>query len=161
LALEEVKGLAHGGGGGAKIDEAGLAALIPDGNLRLGDEGLGGIKLSADAGENSGGGTTILGIASGTVGRGAACETRSVGRVCPGQRAIGYRICVHVLIAPPILALYVLEPFEFVCAQHLASIVHVGVVPSEWLGHPLVHADVEVRHDDHGGLEALSEVEGL
>src|SRR5262249_35263589 len=126
LALEQVKGLTHGGRGGAKIDEPGFAALVADGNLRLGYESLRGIELTANAVENSGVGATILGIASVLVVRGAACEERALGRVRAGQRAIGYRIRVHVLVASPILALYLLEFFELVRAQHLAAVMHVG-----------------------------------
>ena len=42
--------------------------------------------------------------------------------------------------------------------DHLAAIERLLRV-GERLGHPVVHPEVEVRHDEHGSLEALGEVE--
>ena len=78
-----------------------------------------------------------------------------------GQRAVGDGVVIDVLVAAPVPALDVLELLQLLGAQHLAAVVHVRVVPGERLRHPVVHADVEVGHDDDGRLQALGEVEGL
>jgi hypothetical protein len=78
-----------------------------------------------------------------------------------GERAVRDGVAVDVLIAAPVPALALLELLERLGVQHLAAIVHVGVVPGERIRHPVVHADVEVRHDDDGRLQPLGEVEGL
>ena len=62
---------------------------------------------------------------------------------------------------PQSLPFEVLELLKLLGVQHLAAVVHVRVVPSERFGHPVVHADIEIGHDDDRGLQALGKVEGL
>ena len=54
-----------------------------------------------------------------------------------------------------------LELVERLGVQHLAAVVHVRVVPGERIGHPVVHADVEIGHDHHRRLQPLGQIEGL
>ena len=146
---------------GAEVDEAGLAALVSDGDLGLRHQRSGGIELAADAVEHAGVDAAVLGVAGVLVVGGAAGEEGALGWMRAGKRAVGHGIAVDVLVAAPVLALELLELVELLRVQHLAAIVDVLVVPGEGVDHPLVHADVEVGHDDDGRLQPLGEVEGL
>ena len=85
----------------------------------------------------------------------AAREVRRL-RMHARQRAIGNAVTVLVEVA-----IELLELRDLLLAQHLAAIGAVAVVPLQVAAHPVVHADVEVRHHEHRGLQALGEIERL
>ena len=100
-----------------------------------------------DVGALAVGGVLVVPGTAGEVGR-----LRVVGA---GQRAPADAVAVDVLV-PGEPA----QPLQLLLAEHLAAIEGpVGV--GEGLGHPVVHAQVEVGEDEDRGLEALGHVEGL
>ena len=50
---------------------------------------------------------------------------------------------------------------EHLRRHHLAAVDLLRVVPLEGLDQPFLHADVEIEHDEDGGLQAVGQVEGL
>ena len=73
-----------------------------------------------------------------------------------GIGAVGDAVAVDVEIAAELLA-----GVEHLGGHHLAAVVFAGVVPCERMAEPVVHADVEVEHDEDRRLQAVGEVEGL
>jgi hypothetical protein len=71
-----------------------------------------------------------------------------------GQRAIRNAIAVHVEVAMEFF-----ELLDLVFRVDLAAVWHVVVVPLEIGAHPVVHADVEIRHHHDRGLQPLGEIE--
>ena len=57
------------------------------------------------------------------------------------------------------VALELGELLDFFQAEDAATVGLIVIVPLEARDHPIVHADVEVGHDEDGGLEALGEIE--
>ena len=53
------------------------------------------------------------------------------------------------------------QRFDFFFRQDLAAVRPIGVVPLELGAHPVVHADVEVGHHEHRGLQPFGEIERL
>ena len=76
-------------------------------------------------------------------------------RVHAGQRARGDAVAVDVEVARELLDRS-RAPRR---SEHLAAIGTIAVVPREPLAHPVVHADVEIPHDEHRRLKTLGEVE--
>ena len=77
-----------------------------------------------------------------------------------GKGPPGDAVAVHVRIAPELA-----EPADVLLEllfgpDHLAAIERLLGV-GEGIGHPVVHAQVEVGHQEDRGLEALREVEGV
>ena len=73
----------------------------------------------------------------------------------PGQRAVRDAVAVDVLVAAPLA-----DRLQRLRRQHLAAVERrLGI--RERLGHPVVHAEVEIGHHEDRRLEALGEVEGL
>ena len=87
---------------------------------------------------------------------GAAGEEGALGRVGAGIGAVGDAVAVDVEIAAEAL----LHVFEILFGEHLAAVVRAGVVPLERFGHVVVHAEVEVGHDDDRRLETFGQIEG-
>ncbi len=69
--------------------------------------------------------------------------------------AVGDAVAVHIDVAAELAA-----GVELFRRQHLAAVEGAAVVPGERLHQPLVHADVEVEHDEDRGLQAVGEIEG-
>ena len=46
-------------------------------------------------------------------------------------------------------------------AEELAAVRPIAVVPFKVIAHPVVHADVQVQHHDHRGLQSVRQVECL
>ena len=85
-----------------------------------------------------------------------AGAAREVGRHAgAGQRPVGNAVAVDVLVAAPVA-----DAGQRLGVEHLAAIERLGRV-LERVGHPGVHAEVEVAHHEDGRLQALGEVEGV
>ncbi len=61
----------------------------------------------------------------------------------PRQRAPGNAIPIDILVPAEVLA-----GLEFLGRHDFAPVIVAGPVPAEWLAQALVHADVEVGHDE-------------
>ena len=84
---------------------------------------------------------------------GAAGEVRR--HAGAGQRPVGNAVAVDVLVAAPVA-----DARQRLGVEHLAAIERLGRV-LERVGHPGVHAEVEIAHHEDGRLQALGEVEGV
>ena len=98
----------------------------------------------------------FLGIARVAVARGAAGEERALGRMRAGIGAIGDTVAVDVEIAAEFLA-----RFQLLGGHDLAAVVFAVVIPGQRLGQMMVHADVEIEHDEDRRLQPVGEIEGL
>ena len=85
----------------------------------------------------------------------AAREPCRSGMVGSRQGAIADAVAVHVLVAREAA-----QPFQIFRGQHLAAIHRLlGIL--ERLRHPVVHAEIEIGHDEHRRLQLLGEIERL
>ncbi len=135
-----------------KDDEADARRAAPvDDCLR--HQCLGGVELALQAIEHDLIFGRVFGVAAVLRVTRAAREIGALG-MCAGQRAIGNGVAVLVEVAVELVDL-----LELFLGQHLAAVGHVGVVPFQVRTHPVVHADVEIRHDEHRRLQALGEIE--
>src|SRR4051812_50082406 len=66
-----------------------------------------------------------------------------------GIRAVRDAVAVDVEIAAEILA-----GIEIGCRHHFAAVVFAAVVPFQRTAQAVVHADVEIEHDEDRGLQA-------
>jgi hypothetical protein len=73
-----------------------------------------------------------------------------------GIGAVGNAVAIDVEVAAEIGA-----GVERFARHHLAAVVLAAVVPGEGAAQPLVHADVEVAHDEDRRLQPFGEVERL
>ena len=73
-----------------------------------------------------------------------------------GIGAIGNAVAVDVEIAAEVAAF-----LEHLRGHHLAAVVLARVVPLQRPAQPMVHADIEVEHQEDHGLQPLGEIEGL
>ncbi len=71
--------------------------------------------------------------------------------------AVGNAVAVDVEIAAEIAC----RLSSIVGGHHLAAVVLLGVVPLQRPAQPVVHADVEVEHDEDRGLQPVGEIERL
>ncbi len=95
-------------------------------------------------------------IARIAVARGAAGEIAALGRMRAGIGAVGDAVAVDVEIAAEVAAF-----LQHLRRHHLAAVVLPRVVPLQRAAQPVVHADVEVEHQEDRGLQPLGEVEGM
>ena len=95
----------------------------------------------------------VLGVAAVLVVAGAAHEVGAA-RVHARQRALRDAVAVDVDVAMERLG-----GLELLGRQHFAAVGAVRGVPVELAAHPVVHADVEVRHHDDGRLQPVREIE--
>ena len=95
----------------------------------------------------------ILGIVAVLVVSGTAHKVRSLAADA-GIRPIGYAVAIHVQVA-----VEGLRGLQFLGVEHLAVIGPVTVVPLKFVAHPVVHADVQIEHHDHRGLQPIRQVE--
>ena len=70
--------------------------------------------------------------------------------------AVRDAVAVDVEIAAEILA-----GVEIGGGHHLAAVVFLAVVPLERPAQPIVHADLEIEHDEHRRLQPVGEIERL
>src|SRR6266850_2353510 len=101
-------------------------------------------------------GGAFLGVARVAVARRATGEERALARMRARIGAIGDAVAVHVEIAAELLT-----GVEVGRGHHLAAVVSLGVVPLQRPAQAMVHADVEVEHDEYRRLQPVGEVEGL
>ena len=92
-------------------------------------------------------GLFVVAAAAGEVGRG--------GMVGAGQGAVADAVAIHVAVTGEAA-----EPFEIFGGQHLAAADGLFGI-GEGVGHPVVHAQIEIGHDEDRGLELLGEFEGF
>jgi hypothetical protein len=76
--------------------------------------------------------------------------------VDPWQRACRDPVAIHVQVAVEDLQL-----LDLFGAEDLASIRPVAVVPPQAATHPVIHPDVQIGHEEDGGLKALGQIEGI
>ena len=73
-----------------------------------------------------------------------------------GIRPIGNAVAVDVEIAAEVLS-----PVEFGRSHDFTAVVSSAVVPGERPAQSVIHADVEIEHDENRRLQSIGEVEGL
>ena len=73
----------------------------------------------------------------------------------PGQRAIADAVSVHVFVTGETA-----EAVEIFFAQHLAALDRLLRI-FERIGHPVVHAEIEIGHDEDQRLKLLGQIEGV
>ena len=91
----------------------------------------------------------VLGVAAVLRMAGTSREVRPL-RMNAGQGSIRNRIAI--LVHVPIELIELLDLF---LRQHLAAIGLVAIVPFEDRAHPIIHADIEIRHHEHRCLQPL------
>jgi hypothetical protein len=92
----------------------------------------------------------------------AANSSREVPRVkkapllgcVPGIGAVADAVAVEIEVAAEPLHL-----LQRLGVEHLATVVAARVVPAERLAHVVVHAELEVAHDQHRGLQPVGQIE--
>jgi hypothetical protein len=52
-------------------------------------------------------------------------------------------------------------PIELFRGQNLPAVISSRIIPNERLGDVIVHAKIEVRHNNHRCLELLGQIEGI
>ena len=70
--------------------------------------------------------------------------------------AIGNAVAIDIKVTPEILA-----GFELGGGHHLAAVHAPRVVPHQRFAQAVVHADVEVGHQEHRRLQTVGQVEAL
>ena len=98
---------------------------------------------------------TFLGIHRIFVARGAAGKECALFRMGAGYGAITDTVAIGVEVAP-----VALHFFQLLCVQNLAAIVTACIVPSQWRRHVVIHAQIEIGHENNGGLQPLCQVKG-
>ena len=90
------------------------------------------------------------------VARGAAREIGALGLVRARIGAVRDAVAVQVLVAREFLA-----GFEILARQDFAPVVTALIGPGQSGFQPLVHADVEIGHEEDRRLQPVGEVEAL
>src|SRR5262249_43120788 len=91
-----------------------------------------------------------------TVARGAAREKRPLGWMGAGIGAVGDAITIHVKVAAKFLTGVQL------CGRHyLTAVISARVVPGKRLRQVMVHAVVEIEHDENRRLQPVGKIESL
>src|SRR5262249_51239642 len=96
----------------------------------------------------------LLAVRRGLRVTGAAREVRRAWMIRPRERSIADAVAVDVLVATERSA----ELFQPLDVEHLAAIERLRD-RLERIAHPVVHAEVEVGHDEHERLQPFGEVE--
>ncbi len=154
FGFENVQRLAHRAVAAADGNDRRLVARGFDDRLR--HQRLRALELALQAIEHDLVVVRVLGVAAVLVVTGAAREIRAL-RMHAGQRAVGDRVFVQIEIAVELGR----QLFDLFLRQHLAAIRLVALVPVEDGTHPVVHADVEIRHHEYRRLQALGQIEGI
>ena len=77
--------------------------------------------------------------------------------MCAGVGAVRDAIAIDIKVSAKALS----HCFKVFSAQYLAAVVAVVIVKFQRRGHPFVHAQIQVAHDDHGRLQPLGEIKCL
>ena len=85
----------------------------------------------------------------------AAGEIGRRGMVRSRQSTVSDAVAVEILIAGESA-----EPVQFFFAQHFAPLDRRGRI-FEWIGHPVVHSEIEIGHHENQRLELLGQIEGI
>ncbi len=72
-----------------------------------------------------------------------------------GIGAVGDAVAVDVEVAAEFAAF-----LQHLGRHHLAAVVLPGIVPAQRPAQPVVHADVEIEHQEDRGLQPFGEIEG-
>ncbi len=152
--LQNSDRLVHRGRGRAEIQHAVFGRLRRIGLQRPRHHVLRGLELAHQALHVVGIDGAFLGIARVAVARGAAGEVGALGRMRAGIGAVGDAVAVDVEIAAEVAAF-----LEHLRRHHLAAVVLLGIVPLQRAAQPVIHADVEIEHQEDRGLQPLGEVE--
>src|SRR6266850_7045774 len=75
--------------------------------------------------------------------------------ICSGQRAIWNAVAVHVAVP-----LETSKLFEIFGCEHFPAIESLLWI-FEWIGHPVIHAQIEVAHHENRRLESFRKVKRL
>ena len=153
---QQIASLAHTRFGGAEIDNAELAGPAGVANDGLGHELRGGGEFARQPVEVFRVERAVLDILGEAVMGGAAGEKGALGGVRSRQRAVRNGVAVNVAIAAEFLA--TIEGFGI---EHLAAVVNPRIVPLKRVANPVIHADVQIAHDDDRRLQALRQIEGV
>ena len=94
---------------------------------------------------------TVAGIG---VAGGAAGKKTAFAGVGAGQRAPRNAVAIDVFVTAKVFA-----GLQFFCSHHLAAVIVAVFVPNKGLTQALVHANVEVGHEEDGGLQAVGQVQ--
>ena len=156
LGFQNMDGLVHGRAGRAVVDGTEVGFLPGRAQDRLRHQRLGRIELLQQAFHVVDVIRPALRIARIRITRSASGEVAALGRVGAGIGAIGNAVPINILVAAEIPA-----RFQLLGTHHLAAIVVTRVVPGERRAQALVHADVQIGHDENRGLQAVGKVKGL
>ena len=154
--LQHADRLVHRRRGRAVIDHAVFGRLLRVGLERPRHQVLGGLELAQQPLHVVGVGRAFLGVARVTVARGAAGEERALGRMGARIGAVGNAVAVDVEIAAEVAAVV-----EHRRGHDLAAVILLVVVPMQRPAQPVIHADIEVEHQEDRGLQPVGEIEGL
>ena len=154
LALELIAAFFDRVGGGADGDQpdAGLVVRIDDGPQDVPAHGLEFVREAVHVVDVV---VLALGVLGLVVVAATAREVGCCGMVGGGERAVAHAIAIDVPVPGEAAQL-----FQIFGGQDFAAVDGlVGI--GEGIGHPVVHAQVEVGHDEDGSLEPLGEIEGI
>ena len=156
LVFQQVPGFGHGRVGGAVGNDADFGArpVFHGPGEVLASQAI----LLLDAVHHAVPDFGVFGVTGIFVVPGAPGEVGRARTTIPHHRAVGDAVAVHVQIAAPGDALFLFPSFQVFFPEHLAP-VHVLVGVGKGLAHPVVHAQVQVAHHEHRGLEPLGDVE--
>ena len=93
-----------------------------------------------------------LGVLSFFVMTAAAREISGLRMIGSRQRAITNAVAIHILVAGKSA-----QPFEVHRGQHLAALNGLERVLKA-VGHPVIHPQIKVSHDEHWSLEMFGEI---
>ena len=104
----------------------------------------------------------VVGVVVGTLAvlrtsRCGRCRARTRPRrmIGAGQGAVADAVAVHIFVAREAA-----QPFEIFGGQNLAAVLRLlGIL--ERLRHPVVHAQIEVGHDEHRRLQLLRQIKRI
>ena len=99
-------------------------------------------------------GRAVLAVARISILGRAAGEIRSAFGMRSGMGPVGNAVAVHVEVAAEVFS-----RLQQLVGHHLAAIVRAFVVPGQRFAEPVLHADVQVEHDEDWCLQAVGEVE--
>src|SRR6266536_1130141 len=154
VAAEEFDRLVHRRAGRAVIDHAVAGRLCSVAAHRPRHDILRRLELAQQALHVVDVGAAFLGIAGVAVAGRAAGEERAARRMGARIGAIGNAVAIDVEISAEIIVdLYVLR------AHDLAAVEAARIVPGERPAQAMVHADVEIEHDEDRRLQPVGEIE--
>ena len=154
LGVQDIKPFLHGRAGRTEIDHAQACRFSGFVENRLRNEVGGRFEFALEPLHVVDVIRAALRVPGVRITRGAPGEVRTLVRVGAWQRAPGDPVAVDVLVASEILA-----GFEFFGGHDFAAVILARIVPVEGLAQALVHADVEVGHEEDGRLQPVGEIQ--